>query len=436
MRIDSLEIQNYRGVERMDVKFHPRLCVFAGINGSGKSSILDCLSTMLSQCRALTTDSIQIETHHIRNSANSFSGRLACIQSSGWYILSELTYSQDSIVSKYYENRSGRFGDVIEERPLLAKRDAIANSSDLTESFPVVVYYPTNRAILDVPERIRGFRPAANQLDALEGALWSNLDFRSFIARFRESESTIAESSYTQSLLDEISEQQDTLYKHRKWHKKQVSSIRKAIETIVPQFSNLHVEQRPFRVTIEKNSRKLDILQLSDGEKCLVALLGDLAQRLAIANPSMEDPLEGEGIVLIDEIDLHLHPTWQRMIIPKLLNVFPNCQFIISTHSPQVLGEVDAGSVYLLDYDTNGTIRYTNPVQAIGLDSSELLQQLMGTESRNAKVTKSLNNIFEHIDEGDFRESERLIKELQAITHGDIPELIKANNMIFLPKKA
>lgn len=72
-----------------------------------------------------------------------------------------------------------------------------------------------------------------------------------------------------------------------------------------------------------------------------MTLFGDLSRRLALANPQLENPCEGEGVVLIDEIDLHLHPSWQRQIVPALKRTFPHVQFIITTNSPQVLGEID-----------------------------------------------------------------------------------------------
>jgi predicted ATP-binding protein involved in virulence len=99
---------------------------------------------------------------------------------------------------------------------------------------------------------------------------------------------------------------------------------------------------------IKKDGKELLVGHLSDGEKCMLAMIGDLARRLAIANPTMDEPLKGEGIVLIDEIELHLHPTWQKMILSKLCKVFPNCQFIVSTHSPVVLSELQNGKIYEL----------------------------------------------------------------------------------------
>ena len=68
----------------------------------------------------------------------------------------------------------------------------------------------------------------------------------------------------------------------------------------------------------------LDVLQLSDGEKCTLALFGDIARRLAIANPSLDDPLQGDGVVLIDELELHMHTSWQRKVISMLKKTFPN----------------------------------------------------------------------------------------------------------------
>lgn len=106
---------------------------------------------------------------------------------------------------------------------------------------------------------------------------------------------------------------------------------------------------------IEKDGQLLTVNQLSDGEKCLIAMVSDLARRMAIANPT-GDPLQGEGIILIDEIDLHLHPKWQRMIVPKLLEVFPNCQFIISTHSPHVLTHIQPENIFLLRW-VDGNIK-------------------------------------------------------------------------------
>lgn len=94
-------------------------------------------------------------------------------------------------------------------------------------------------------------------------------------------------------------------------------------------------------MVVNKGSLTISVDLLSDGEKCTLALIGDLARRIALANPNRDNPLDGEGIVLIDEIELHMHPSWQRRVLGVLKRVFPNIQFIVTTHSPQILGEVD-----------------------------------------------------------------------------------------------
>lgn len=119
-----------------------------------------------------------------------------------------------------------------------------------------------------------------------------------------------------------------------------LNAVRKATSPFLEEFSFLRFESPSSRMLIQKSDQDLLIQQLSDGEKIALGMIGDIARRLAIANPGLEDPLQGEGIVMIDEIELHLHPKWQRGLLPHLLETFPNCQFIVTTHSPQVISDV------------------------------------------------------------------------------------------------
>lgn len=154
-----------------------------------------------------------------------------------------------------------------------------------------------------------------------------------------------------------------------KYEDKQLKAIRDAIYSLIPEFYNLRVRRSPLRMTVNKTIgdkvEELSIDQLSDGEKCLLAMVGDIARRLAIANPSLGDPLQGEGIVLIDEIELHLHPQWQHKIIPRLTETFPNCQFIVTTHSPQILSHVYPENIYILQSTPDGIIA-SNPESSYG----------------------------------------------------------------------
>ncbi|MCU7858478.1 MAG: AAA family ATPase, partial [Candidatus Thiodiazotropha sp. (ex Lucinoma kastoroae)] len=192
---------------------------------------------------------------------------------------------------------------------------------------------------------------------------------------------------------------------------------------------NLTVRRNPLRMEVEKSSERLTVSQLSDGEKCLMAMVGDLARRLAIANPLATDPLTGEGVVLIDEIDLHLHPKWQRMIIPRLLEVFPGCQFMISTHSPHVVTHVRAENLYLLKQTEHGIVA-EKPSESYGKTVNRVLEDLMGLETtRPDSVNKKLRHLFDEIDSGRLSEARKLIQEVRDDI-GEDPELARAEVLI------
>lgn len=181
--------------------------------------------------------------------------------------------------------------------------------------------------------------------------------------------------------------------------------------------------------TLTAYGQGLTVNQLSDGEKCLIAMIADLARRMAIANPVMKNPLEGNGIVLIDEIDLHLHSEWQRMIITKLNDVFPNCQFIISTHSPHVLTHVEPEKLYLLKQAKTGIVA-ERPVESYGKNVNRVLEDLMGMETtRPDKVFSHIKDIFDHIHNNDLEQARQMIKDVRKKI-GEDPELLKAEMMI------
>lgn len=209
----------------------------------------------------------------------------------------------------------------------------------------------------------------------------------------------------------------------------QLEAVQTALSRFLPEFSNLIVRRQPLRMEIEKNGKPFTVNQLSDGEKCLIALIGDLARRLAILNPASTNPLEGTGIVLIDEIDLHLHPKWQRMVVPKLLDVFPNCQFIISTHSPSVITHVQRESLFLLKQTDSG-IAAEKPDESYGKTVDRILEDLMGLETtRPNEVESDLDTIFRAINAGKLEEARNLISSLKEKIGTD-PELVKAEVLI------
>lgn len=181
---------------------------------------------------------------------------------------------------------------------------------------------------------------------------------------------------------------------------------------------------------VEKNGISLNVSQLSDGEKCTMAMFGDLARRLSIANPLLDNPLLGEGVVLIDEIELHMHLSWQRNVLKQLRETFPNIQFIITTHSPIVLSEVndDYHVFFMKNSGISGEIVEFGRLD--GFDANYILEEFMGTKSMNMKTENLINDIYRLINRKSFDEAERKVKELEKITDSVNKDVLRANILI------
>lgn len=212
-----------------------------------------------------------------------------------------------------------------------------------------------------------------------------------------------------------------------------LNAVKEAIYKMLPELSDLRISRRPrLQMCANKNGQTLNIEQLSDGEKCILAMLGDLARRLALANPHSKEPLQGGGIVLIDEIELHMHPSWQRKILPLLHETFPKIQFIVTTHSPQVLGEIPADfNLFLLTREESDPTKIKiDPKQPGYYDSNLILEDMMDTPSVDMHVTELEGKIFAAIEEKNYDKASSLVKELYALTNGKDPAITRAMILI------
>jgi predicted ATP-binding protein involved in virulence len=176
---------------------------------------------------------------------------------------------------------------------------------------------------------------------------------------------------------------------------------------------------------------------LSDGYRNMVAMVGDLAYKISQLNPHLGKKAldETPGVVLIDELDLHLHPKWQRIVIAALKRTFKKVQFICTTHSPQLVGQAKADEIILLD-----SLTEKHPGQSYGMDSNWILRHVMGGDDRDPMTATTLDKIFEDIEEGKFDEAKKAIVSLRTEI-GDHPDLVEAEALIssytrFSDKKA
>jgi predicted ATP-binding protein involved in virulence len=166
---------------------------------------------------------------------------------------------------------------------------------------------------------------------------------------------------------------------------------------------------------------------MSHGQQIMLGLVGDLARRASTLNPHLADQVlkETPGIVIIDELDLHLHPNWQRRVVRDLKRTFPALQFIATTHSPQLIGEVEPEQIRLLT-----TTDVFTPAHSFGLDSSRVLEEVMDAPRRNDSVDVLLRRLFDLIDREDISGALTVLPEVEAKLGPDDPEITRARTLM------
>lgn len=417
MFIQSIQLQNFRSVSSLTIKLSERLNVFAGINGAGKSTILDATAILLSwlanRIKTAGASGRPIKESDIQNNSSSS-------------VLSA-DLSDESVIVQLGTSKT---------RPGMSKKEKSFDLSGLNEkikqfqkditenngktNLPLLAYYPVHRAVLDIPLRIRN-QHSFSILETYDESLTSGANFRTFFEWFRNQEDIENENRrYINSLIPP---------ENFEFPDKQLEAVRNALSIFMPNFKNWTVRRRPLQMEVDKDGQTLIVNQLSDGEKCLMAMVGDIARRMALANPLLDNPLHGDGIVLIDEVDLHLHPLWQRMMIPRLLETFPNCQFLISTHSPHVLTHVQPQNIFML-HTEDGKFICEHPQESYGKTSERILEDLMGLETTRPDIVKNaLKALFVRLQKSDIEQAKNDIKLLQQEI-GEDPELVKAQVLI------
>lgn len=464
MKLKSLGLTNFRGFDRLDIEFDDCMTVFAGVNGVGKSTILHAIATAYSHTLPEITVSREkpfaVLDSDIQQGKTSY---IIEMESGGLGAASLTTFlskesldrgeklalgdrqSQMKKTLALMEKGSSDYKNLKNEITWIDKRlegnfekrlnwlltDAHDSEARLkqhlksSQTQALVVYYSTHRLLSRLPPKLQGALP------------------------FKQA------AAFSKSLTQlEIS-----LNEFAKWHRAMGSSrvirrdsqhgsriltlLQQAISGLVPQVKEFWFhEANPPRYSVmkdatigeqvnsEKTGKQLFLEQLSDGERGLIALVFDLTRRLAIANPDSDDPIaEGVALVLIDEIELHLHPKWQRDVLQRLCDIFKACQFVVTTHSPLVLGEVPARCVRFLELE-DGKVGVTVPTEAYGMDANRILQEFMGAPARNRKVDDELKALFELIDQERFDEARAAIEALEQTLGEEEPELTRASSLI------
>ncbi|HHP0373461.1 AAA family ATPase [Acinetobacter baumannii] len=437
MQIQSFSLKNIGQFQDLSVSLAPtqhypsNITVFIGNNGSGKTSLLKSVTTALTwfvaRLKHDKSNGTPIPESVILNTANSAAVEIIVNDQN-------LQQQKQAYTWRITKNRTARkveFTTYLTELNQLTDYYKQWLEQDDQSSLPLIAFYPVERSVIDIPLKIRE-KHQFLQIDGYDNALNNAVDFRRFFEWFREREDIenefikdlilqIKQNLVDQDLLNKIDE-----YNSGKFKDVQLEAVRQAIYAFMPDFKNLQVSRKPrLAMIIDKNEKTLNVNQLSQGEKSLMALVGDIARRLAMMNPSLDNPLLGKGIILIDEIDMHLHPQWQRSIIQRLQTTFPNCQFILTTHSPLVISDTQD----ILVYDLDGQDITALP-SLYGQDANTVLLQYMDTNYRNPRVAEQISQAMDAIQNNQFEQANQLIDTLKFELGSDQLEVMRLVAML------
>lgn len=415
--------------------------VLVGNNGAGKTTVLKSLATSLSwlvaRIRSEKGVGSPITDDVIRNNSSIAMINVAVIDTCNAQSETLEEWAKEILfswtVARGKRGRKSASHSVLADATLVADHYRTQLLGDDSASLPLIAYYPVERSVLEIPLKIRT-KHSFDQLDGYDNSLNRGVDFRRFFEWFRQREDSENETGISDTALTEISEifgSNSDVWKtlaelRASTRDRQLIAVRSAISAFMPGFSNLRVKRKPrLHMAIDKDGVTLNVAQLSQGEKSIMALVGDIARRLAMMNQSLDNPLHGDGIVLIDEVDLHLYPKWQRSLIRQLSETFPNCQFVLTTHSPLVISDAKEVLVYVLN---DGELQEHNGLY--GLDANQILLEVMDTDIRNSDVQKRLNRLLKEVQDGNLDEAKLLFAELSSeLPEGHI-ELAKAALLI------
>lgn len=381
MKISRIRIENYKAIKALDIDCRKQINCFVGMNGSGKTTLLNAINILMSwfvaRLKSPTGRGLSIDDKDISYGAK--------------YCLLEVELDNEIKWTLYKQRSSNR--EKLEYKTSLEQLNGYVANLLKTYSLennqcelPTFSFYPVNRSIVNVPLRIVK-KHAMSGLDAYNKPSETTTDFTSFFEWFREREDEENEQYRQLGYLKEDS---------------QLKAVRDAIGKVLPEYSNFRVQRNPRAFVMDKNGQKCSFEQLSDGEKCYIALIADIARRLSMTHTSFENALEGCGVVLIDEVDLHLHPIWQIELIEKLRKTFPNCQFFITTHSPLVITDIckNENDAYLMVKD--GVVD-ADPIDVFGGNVDEILTVAfnMGT-TRSQRVSERMEVIIKKLNAGEI----------------------------------
>jgi predicted ATP-binding protein involved in virulence len=419
VQIQQLTIKNFKKFRECRIDFDPHFNLFVGDNATGKTSVLDALSIaidawFLGMRAAEKAGGIDGDQVHLlpvpQPDSTTFEKQFpSSIEAKGLVQGQPIQWARE-LLREGGKTTTGRTKEIAS---LAEKADhAVREGKEII--LPLICSYGTERLWFESshykPKKKEGTTPRRpSRFDGYR-------DCTAF---------TIQESDLLAWMQAELLASRQRGTPTIAW-----SAVKGAILTCVEYTTDLFFDDRlnEFIVRMEGLGDQL-FSNLSEGQRIMLTLIGDLVRRVVILNPHLGEKalLETPGVVLIDELDLHLHPKWQRLVIHDLKKTFPRVQFVATTHSPQLIGEALPEEIRILE--NGGVFR---PERSFGVDSSDILEEVMKSSRRNIEIDGLLKHLSELIDREEIGHAREVLSKIEARLGANDPEVTGANTLINL----
>jgi predicted ATP-binding protein involved in virulence len=418
MRIDKLTLGNFKAFTLATFQFNPHFNLVVGVNGMGKTSLLHGLEVAIAAWQYAggfrsRIDQRQIENSEIRLEQSSLGERPqlepqfpVVVQATGAVLGKRGTWTRSrhgvDDATNIKSNQIYFYDEVGAALQKVQSGQAI--------NLPLIASYGAGRLWHDYQQTEKPDEVTRlSRLFAYSDAFHTRMSAQLLTAWIQTEE--LAAFKEGAASVDKAG-----------------SVVKNAILACLEGARRLWFDPRREQLVIAfDNGRIIPFSNLSDGQRTILTLVGDIARRAITLNPHLQNEAcaRSEGIVLIDELDLHLHPRWQRRIISDLQRTFPSLQFVCTTHSPQLIGQAQADQIILLT--ESGQVE--QPSQSFGMDSNWILRHIMGSEDRDLKVSEALDDLFELIESNQLPSAQTKVDSLRTEL-GEHPDLVEAQALI------
>lgn len=432
MRLKNIKISNYRCFKETSIDFDNRVTLIVGKNGAGKTAILDAVAVSVSTLllgidgcasRSILKDDARYEFHDLDGVIDPQRQFPVSIDSIGDCFGKK---NVEWIRSLNSENGNTTIKDARKLTDISKEAQNRIMTGDKSLILPLISYYGTGRLYAQKKEKrniksLTEFKRQVGYLDCMAA----------------ESNEKLMLNWFQIQTLKSLLEQQKTGVVEKPLLLRTVeTAICKCFERISG-YKNTGIifDLDTHRLVLEFETvngslQKFAMDEMSDGYKNTLSMIGDIAYRMAVLNPMLGEKVleETPGVILIDEIDLHLHPQWQQTIISDLNAIFPNIQFIVSSHAPEVINSVAKEQIRILD---NGKI-YMPAAQTYGRDANSILREVMNVSERPADITERLNVFYVYMDNKEYKKADKVLSEIEDIVGMTDPDIASARTSLDL----